>query len=323
MISDLNCFIPNLFLFDEYSFAITKATQNKGIENPLKYVYGIIRCKWAFNYDSFIKMDDNEYAEMLLKEYCENNIIPVLNFSKTNVESEDLDDKFCNFLLDKANENKGEVIVASDILFNYIKSKYPDMKITSSVNLPIYKFQTEEVQNTYNPQDELNFYNDLSKKYDRVIIRPEFVKYIEQGLLPENTEKMILIVNSSCKSNCNQFDKCFNCSDSKFICCQKADKENLGIEKALENIIMLSNTQIENLKEKGFTNYILKDNKQSLLFLYPLFNSFLFSEDNNVNLNLDIKTEIKENIMSNKYSSAQQILLFGSTLRNTMNYLDN
>ena len=39
----------------------------------------------------------------------------------------------------------------------------------SSINLPIYKFQTEKTQNSYNPQDELNFYNELSEKYDTLL----------------------------------------------------------------------------------------------------------------------------------------------------------
>lgn len=274
MQENLTWYLPNLFLFEDYTMAIEEVSTALEIENPLKYVYGIIRCEWAFNYDSYVKIQDNKYIEDFIEKYKDINTVPIFNFSKINISEDALKDNFCNLMLDACAEVNGEVIVASETLFDYIKNKYPDIKITSSVNMPIYKFQKNS---DYNIETELEYYNRLSKDFDKVIMRPEFVKYLEQDFLPNNKEKMIVISNNACIPNCQCYEECLNTKSVNFLCPKENMEKNGEFKNYIDKIEMLSKIQIKNLSQKGFNNYMLKDNKQYLASVLPLFNDCLFN----------------------------------------------
>lgn len=195
-------FYPCMFRFDEYPMALNDVLGNN---NPLKYIYGTIRCAWANNYDSFLKFEEKAFIENVLDKYVECNYTPVFNFSKVNLTKNDLKDEFSNYLLNLCVEKKAEIIVASQILYDYVKSKYPDLPIIASVNQPVVKFQN----NLNSKDEEFMFYDNLLKNYDKVIIRPEFTSYIEQGLDFKDKDRIILIPNSACVRNCQYFESCW------------------------------------------------------------------------------------------------------------------
>lgn len=286
----LNWYFPNLFLFEDYTMAVNDVANDLCIKNPLKYVYGIVRCKWAFNYDSFIKIQDKKYINTFIERYKKIETIPILNFSKLNIQKEDLSDDYCNLMLDACVEVKGEVIVASELLFDYIKNKYPDIKITSSVNLPIYKFQKNI---DYKVETELEYYNRLSEKFDKVIMRPEFVKFLDEDFMPNDREKIIIISNSDCIPNCTCYEECLNTKSVKFDCPKNVMKKAGEFKKYVNEIEMLSKNQIENLCQMGLKNYMLKDNKQHLVSLIPLFDDCLFDIQDRFDI---ISTGIRDKI---------------------------
>ena len=93
----------------------------------------------------------------LLKE---NKIIPVLTFSNPLLSKKDLDDVICNELLDNIAQYGGIVIVASNLLEEYIRNRYPSLKIEASI---IKTVLSDKSRTT-------NYYNELSKNYYKYVV---------------------------------------------------------------------------------------------------------------------------------------------------------
>jgi hypothetical protein len=310
----MNNILPTLFLFDEYPINISKIFKQN---NPLKYVYGTVRNKWSFNYDSYYKEEDKEFVNEILKILFDNNYISIINFSKTKIEKEELKDAYCNYLLDMINEYKGELIVGSDILYDYIKSKYPNIPLISSVNIPIDKFQTNE-----NPEKELELYNKLLAKYDKVVIRPEYNKYLEEQKIPDKAERIIVIPNNACKVNCQEYNKCRELDNSNFICPRVSEKLYESVEKSLTNISMLSNAQIDTLSSLGIKNFMLKDNKQSPALLFNYYNYILFKRELPLTIFENLETQIRNDTIEEKYVSERHIEFFRNGLQKRRDVLN-
>lgn len=323
MISNVNWFLPNLFLFDEYSFAVCDVLKQLGKDCPLKYSYGNVRCNWSNSFDSYIKLIDKKFLVNIFQTNTEKNITPIFNFSKTKITEEDLHDEISNTILDLCNEYNAILIVASDLLYKYIKEKYADIKIIASVNKSIERFQTVEAQINYNPQEELDFYNNLALTYDKVVIRPEFTEYLQDDFLPNDAEKYIIPINSCCQKNCADFCKCWNILSKDYACNYLHKKHALkkdDIERVVQNSVMLSNKKIEELKTLGFKNYLIKDNKDPLLFIYPLFNNCLFDTQGEFQaISYLLRDKIKEYYLSEQYDNNLQISFFGVILDNVKN----
>lgn len=290
MTINLNWYVPNLFKYDEYNYAFDDILKEFKIDNPLKYVYGIIRCNWAFNYDSEIKFNDTNQLNCFFNEYKKHKFIPILNFSKVNIPKEDLHDKFCNLLLDTFSDLNVEIIVASDVLFDYIKSRYPDIKIISSVNYPVFKFKNGD---SY--EEEFSFYNSLLSKFDKVILRPEFVNYLEKDFSFESKDKIILISNSACVSNCPYYSNCRNTDFIESLCPKDKCMNNSEMAYFMKSVNMLSNQQISQLNEQGYKNFMFVDNNESLTFLHPMYMEYILKNEEKIDI-------ISNNIRYKTYS---------------------
>lgn len=278
---NLDWYLPTLFQYDEYNFAFEDVLNEYKINNPLKYVYGIVRCNWAFNYDSDIKFNTEYLIKIFIKKYKNRNFVPILNFSKVNIRKEDLQDKYCNELLEACVEINGEIITASDILFDYIKNKYPNTKLISSVNYPVFNFQSK---NNYSPEEEFNLYNSLLSKFDKVILRPEFFKHLENSFSFENKDKLILISNSACINNCPYYENCRNTDFIESLCPKDKYLKNSEIKDFIKSTNMLSNNQINTLSEKGYKNFMFVDNNESLTFLHPMYIEYLLGNIKNIDV---------------------------------------
>lgn len=102
---------------------------------------------------------------------------------------------YSNNLLNILSDIDCEIILSSDLLYEYIKSKYPNIKLVASVIKSIY----ETTQNI----DETEYINSLLAKYDRVVIRSEyFLENKNKIKLLNNLNKIELLVNQNCAYNC-------------------------------------------------------------------------------------------------------------------------
>ncbi|MDE6673066.1 MAG: hypothetical protein K2K16_12880 [Ruminococcus sp.] len=110
-----------------------------------------------------------------------------LRFIFTNplINTEHLSDNYCNMVMQIANNGMNEVVVASEVLEDYIRKMYPDYRITSCKYSGTEKLN-EELEKDYNL---VTVDYDLNNKWDIIESLP-------------HKEKCEFIVNSACLPEC-------------------------------------------------------------------------------------------------------------------------
>ncbi len=154
-------------------------------------VHGNIPCMW--NSGRIIQSVEPEYQAWCLKEYAKRNIPVLLTFSNYLLEEKDLKDPQSNNILMQAADIPGNgVIVSSDILCRYIRDKYPDMFMYSSILKIVSEDRIGDIDN----------YLKMSDTFDRVVLHPD------DGLTPELLDKLYprdrfeILINENCLRNC-------------------------------------------------------------------------------------------------------------------------
>lgn len=130
-------------------------------------------------------------ADNIIRAYNDQYI--GFNFTFTNLllTKEDLNDDYCNLILERLSENpRNGVIVASDTLMNYIKTQYPNLRLILSV--------------TANPSLTAEEYNKICEKGDveRIVLHPDFnhnPAFLDQLKYPKKIEVM---ANDKCIFGC-------------------------------------------------------------------------------------------------------------------------
>lgn len=128
--------------------------------------------------------------------YAERKISIDYTFTNFLLNKEHLEDKMGNILLqfaEKYNPTKGNgIIVSSDLLYDYVKEKFPDLRLVSSI-LKV----TEE-----KGKGKKDYYLKLAEKFDKVMIHPDDI--INKKLLEslEDKDKYELIINEYCIRQC-------------------------------------------------------------------------------------------------------------------------
>lgn len=159
--------------------------------------FGTFRCKWSGGRPSRIRNYDIESTVNYLTKVRQQGITPAFTFSNYHITEEDLNDKFCNEILDAAVKLNCQFIISSDLLHNYIKKLYPEAYCTCSVIKPYFELK--------NPDDgEADFYNRMLDKFDRVVTRPEYVKYKlkDEAHLISDLPRIEILLNQTCLPNC-------------------------------------------------------------------------------------------------------------------------
>jgi len=211
-------------------------------ENPIKYVYGCIKSVWSAGRVSKYTIKNLNIVENHLNKLKEYNVTPVLTFSRLDFDNEQLNDEFCNNLLDIAYNCNAQFILASDKLYKYIKSRYKEAKTVCSVIVPSIN------QNSifFN---ETKFYNNMLKKYDYVVLRPEYTteNALKLNKLISDIDRVEIIINGVCAYNCKyalahyklieRGETSSNIQCIKNCHSQKGVRTNKISEEIIENII--------------------------------------------------------------------------------------
>ncbi|MDE6775939.1 MAG: hypothetical protein K2J37_06585, partial [Ruminococcus sp.] len=113
-----------------------------------------------------------------------------LRFTFTNplIKEEHLHDEFCNTVMKLADNGLNEVIVASEILENYIRETYPKYKLTSSTCKRI--------------TDPERLSDELEKKYSIVVIDYDLNNKFDILEKLPHKDKCELLVNACCNPGC-------------------------------------------------------------------------------------------------------------------------
>ncbi len=159
--------------------------------------FGTFRCKWSGGRPSRIRNYDIESTVNYLTKVRQQGITPAFTFSNYHITEEDLNDKFCNEILDAAVKLNCQFIISSDLLHNYIKKLYTEAYCTCSVIKPYFELKNPD-------EGEADFYNRMLDKFDRVVARPEYVKYKlkDEAHLISDLPRIEILLNQTCLPNC-------------------------------------------------------------------------------------------------------------------------
>ena len=116
-----------------------------------------------------------------------------LTFSNHLLEPKHLDDPICNQLLEIVDNGSGlnGVILASDLLYDYIHDRHPKLKLTSS----IVKVTMED------GRGNADYYHALSERFDSVMLHPD--DGFDLDLLAQlDRDKTEVLVNENCAADC-------------------------------------------------------------------------------------------------------------------------
>ena len=117
--------------------------------------------------------------------------IPVrYTFTNPLLTKEDLDDPFCNFCMQAADNGMNEVIVVSPILEEYLREKYPSFQYNSSTCKEI--------------KDAAQLEEELAKDYKYVVLDYNLNGNWELLENLQKKEKLEILVNAVCVPDCKR-----------------------------------------------------------------------------------------------------------------------
>lgn len=158
----------------------------------------LLMFKYKFNYSVFDGVEfckwnggrvnkENPFDSKILEYYNKNNIPVYFTFSNPNI---DLNDPTGNFLLEQIKNFNNGCIIVNDNLREYIRSKYPNLKLIYSVT-----------GHPNNPTVDIKYLKDLERRYDLIVPRyewtfnPDFYNNVD-------VSKYEIMINDTCKYNC-------------------------------------------------------------------------------------------------------------------------
>lgn len=133
---------------------------------------------------------DSAFIKNAIKSINDQGVAVRYTFTNPTIGEDDLDDAYCNFLMDAANNGKNGVIVVSPILEKYLREKYPNFTYTSSTCKEIKDLQKLDEELNQDYKIVVLDYN-LNNQWD-----------ILNGI--EHKEKLEILVNPVCIPDCKR-----------------------------------------------------------------------------------------------------------------------
>ncbi len=184
--------VPGLFQFSSLIYAyVTHVERKFCFRIPIRYLYGAPPVKWNggrlllnMHIPSFTAIENE------IRGAASMGIIPLITFSNMHLSESDLGDQLCNKILECLEDLSGGVIVSSNILFQYIRKRYPHIRIHASV-----------IMCAMEQNRTVDYYKELSLRYDHYVIHPDDLFNI--GILREiPSENAELLINERCFRDC-------------------------------------------------------------------------------------------------------------------------
>ncbi len=209
---------------------------------------------WGGGRTSFGKADVKDVLS-LMDEY---GISARLTFSNSLLKEEHLSDKKCNELcrIFESTKIPSGVIFHSDLLVDYLKSKYPDLYLISSTTKVLTDFD--------------DFKTELNRPEFRYVV-PDFRlnKSIEKlgTLTQEEKDKVEFLCNECCDINCKSRKACYENVSRKNLgenipdhnCSSPEGQGGYKFSKAMKNPAFISLEDIQQTYlPMGFTNFKLE-----------------------------------------------------------------
>ena len=196
--------IGGLFVHDDNIFQLLDQIQNRyACILPITSVFGCYNVMWQGGRTSCTSPVHNYSGwtpEAVIKDYNNRGIGCTFTFSNTLLKEEHLSDPSCNYLLDllaRQNFDSNSVAITCDILSDYIRDKYPNLRQKAS----IVKLTSEMPK-----KRTFEYYESLFEKYDRIYLHPDDnlnLRLCEKIAESGKVDKYELLVNEKCTINCS------------------------------------------------------------------------------------------------------------------------
>lgn len=271
----VNWSVPFLFANQAFYSNLVRHFGEIDIDLPVRDVYGFVRNKWN-GYE--VGSERLRNIGFYIKDIVAGNATPVINFSNYHLEEQDLKDRYCNDLLDYAVGLKAKFIISSDLLYDYIKSKYPNARLISSNIKALYEIEKGK---------ESEFYNSLYDKYEMITLSPFYVK---DGFLNDldkysDVSKFEVIVNDTCLKSCSKFKEHnegvenFEMGKCEYIDYYKiCPKNEMDIKDGITQTLVLSRKELDNLVyNAGIKNLRLNGYSLQPILFNELISSYIFN----------------------------------------------
>ena len=251
--------LPGLFEFYEFycEFLSVWQEHREWFYNwcDIASIYGAPEgCLWGGGRTGFGKADARDVLA-LMDEY---GISARLTFSNSLLREEHLTDKKCNELcrLFEIAKIPSGVIVHSDLLVDYLKSKYPDLYLISST--------TKVLTDFYNLRTELER-SDFKYVVPDFRLNKSFDKFVT--LTQKEKDKIEFLCNECCDINCHSRKACYENVSRKNLatageeipdhkCTGKDGQGGYKFSLAMKNPAFISVHDIqETYLPMGFTNF--------------------------------------------------------------------
>ena len=216
-------------------------------------IYGAPKdCLWGGGRVGFGEAQPKTVAE-LMKEY---NISARLTFSNSLLKEEHLSDRKCNALctlFEKNGDVQNGIIIHSDLLLNYIKTKYPSFYFVSSTTKVLTDFNLFKQELERNEFDYVVPDFRLNKKLDKL-----------KALSNEQKIKVEFLCNECCWFNCHDRKRCYenvsqkslgeDCADH--VCVSPTAKRGYRFSDAMKNPGFIGIDDIQNVyAPAGFRHF--------------------------------------------------------------------
>ena len=192
----------------------------------------------------------------LFEWYLEHNINLQLTFTNPCLEKEDIYDRYCNTILKIASEYSNiSILIVSDILEDYIKNKYPNIKLDRSL------VATRKNQFNY----DINKIKEDLNKYNQIVLPKIYLKdWNFLNLIPrDDRERIEIIINETCPIDCPYsyshylkygLIQLYGNKDSIDTGCMQPDrfKDPFVYYRAEQNNAILKLSELNQYEENGF-----------------------------------------------------------------------
>lgn len=286
---DANWNISALFAHDPLIFDfISLLAESFQTRHRIESVHGSPPIRWNSGRMAGRTITASE-IEALIQSYAEWEIEVFFTFSNHFLKEEDLKDETANFMLKTLQQYKGGgVILSSELLSQYLRESYPDLKQYASV-----------VKTTMEKgKAKADYYLKLAEKYDRVVIHPDdnFNEKLLKELADYQADCFEILVNEPCLINCANRIQHYS-----LIARSALDIQNALIQEELEHFTTeicesipfgkqlgphnkrrncsLSQEELQNIYQMGFRHFKLQGrNYGSTTFLFDLCHYLLENE---------------------------------------------
>lgn len=249
------------------------------------------------------KQASKEDIEFLQKIYNEQFKVPMrFVFTNNQITEEDCYDRFNNLILTICQNDLNEIVISSPLLYDYIKTEYPQ-----------YKFISSTTKNIINPEKALEEIKD--DKYSMVCLDYNLNKnWTFLNSIPEEYKpKTEFLINAICPSGCKtrkihyKLNSIYSLNYGKEYPLSTCEIFTNTLDPILEKGNNLSRKDIyEKYYKAGFTNFKIEGRTLSPLevslnyakyFFKPEYSSYLINGLNQYDANTLINnlTKIKIN----------------------------